>query len=131
MSNKTENHTVMLAANWNPVPQLSCSLGVAYTMAKQKMRNILMPYISYTDAAPSFSSWYGEYNPANLNNIDSYSDLKYDITDINFLATYNVNSWVDLTVDLLYSDFKDKNPYVYGDETGRYSSLKTYVTFKF
>ena len=94
-----------------------------------------LPDVSYDSAdsvAAGGSTWAGEYNPSNVNNMESYSHLEYDIIDLNLSASYAITDTIGVTLSYVYEDVDDDQAeYVYGDEDGTYQSLVTYLTVRF
>ena len=135
MTNSTDVNTFMASVNWQANSRLSFQLGMAYSMAEMEMEDIGLPNVVYdtTDSvAAGGSAWGGEYNPSNVNQIESYSHLEYDIIDVNLNASYAITNTIGVTVSYVYEDVDDDQAaYVYGDEEGAYQSLMTYLTVQF
>ena len=127
MNNDTNVNTFSASASWQANEKLSLALGLAYSMAEMEMEDV-----RFNSEQPLGSSVpLSDYDPANTNNMESYSDLEYDVWDINVGASYAINDNVGLNLNYVYSDTDDEEAYVYGDEDGTYQSLITYLTFRF
>ncbi|MFP3983434.1 MAG: hypothetical protein ACLFV2_07065 [Desulfurivibrionaceae bacterium] len=137
MNNDTDVNTLTAAANWRASDKLSLNFGLAYSMAEQKMEDVFFESDSFTSEGgdndvTGLPLWYGEYDPDNTNDMESYSDLEYDVWDINLGASYAISDNIGLNLNYVFSDIDDEaGGYVYGDESGNYQSLKTYVTFRY
>ncbi len=140
MANDTDVNTFMASLNWKVNSKFSVNFGVAYSMADMEMDDVSFPSELFdTDAttlpAPTTGdpagTWAGAYNPANMNKMDNYSDLEYDIIDVNLGASYAISDKIGVTVSYIYEDVDNDESYVYGDEEGTYQSLMTYLTVKF
>jgi hypothetical protein len=125
-------HTFMASANYNPLPRLSFNIGAAYSLAYSEMKNVSFSSDPHTngDRLDTDTGWEGTYDVANNNDMESYSNLDYTVWDINVGASYAINKRVGITVNYLYTDVQDDDPYVYGNEGGQYQSLMTYLTFR-
>ncbi len=137
MTNETDVNTFMASVNWQVNSKFSLNLGMAYSMADMEMQDVRFGSESFTegvtfpDLGGATSTWAGEYDPANTNDIESYSDLEYDIININVGASYAITDTIGLTVNYVYEDVESDEKYVYGDEDGDYQSLMTYLTVRF
>ena len=135
MDYTSDVHTFMVSANYNPLPGLSFNGGASYSIADSKIQNVDFASDSHTGGVnpldPDSSGWGGTYDVANNNEMESFSKLDYTVWDINVGASYAINDYVGITVNYLYTDVDDQDPYVYGDESGQYQSLMTYLTFRF
>ncbi|MFO7761289.1 MAG: MtrB/PioB family outer membrane beta-barrel protein [Thermodesulfobacteriota bacterium] len=127
MNNDTDVNTLSASASWQANERLTLNLGLAYSMAEMEMEDV-----RFDSEQPLGSSVpLSDYDPANTNNMESYSDLEYDVWDINLGASYAINDSIGLNLHYVYSDTDDEEAYVYGDEDGTYQSLITYLTFRF
>ena len=133
MDNDSDVHTFMVAANYNPLPRLSFNGGASYSIADTKMKNVSFASDPHTDGdrLDTMTGWKGTYDVANNNDMESYSNLDYTVWDINVGASYVINDYVGVNVSYLFSEVQDDDQYVYGDESGQYQSLMTYLTFRF
>ena len=135
MTNDTDVNTFMASVNWQVNTKFSVNLGMAYSMADMEMEDVSFASSSFTNvesaAAGGHATWEGEYDPANTNEMESYSDLEYEIWNFNLGATYAITDTIGLTVNYVYEDVDDDQSYVYGDEDGTYQSLMTYLTIQF
>ena len=136
MSNDTDVNTFMATVNWQVNSKFALNFGMAYSMADMEMEDVNFTSTPFTAteslAAGGSGAWDDtSYNPANTNEIESYSDLEYDIWDFNLGATYAITDKIGLTVNYIYEDVDNDESYVYGDEDGTYQSLMTYLTVKF
>jgi len=136
MTNDTDVNTFMASVNWQVNSKFSLNLGLAYSMADMEMEDVSFASTPFTYveslAAGGSGAWDDtSYNPANTNEIESYSDLEYDIWDFNIGATYAITDKIGLTVNYVYEDVENDESYVYGDEDGTYQSLMTYLTIQF
>ncbi len=102
-------------------------------MAESKMHDVSFSSEPHTDGdrLDAATGWKGTYDPANNNDMESYSELNYTVWDINVGASYAINDYVGITVNYLFTDVQDEDQYVYGDEDGQYQSVMTYLTFRF
>jgi opacity protein-like surface antigen len=126
-------HTFMVAANYNPLPRLSFNGGASYSIADSKIQSVSFSSDPHTDGdrLDTATGWKGTYDVANNNEMESFSNLDYTVWDINVGASYAINDYVGVNVTYLYTDVDDQDQYVYGDESGQYQSLMTYLTFRF
>ncbi|MDL1958984.1 MAG: hypothetical protein LWX01_10685 [Deltaproteobacteria bacterium] len=133
MDYDSDVHTFMVAVNYNPLPKLSFNAGASYSMAESEMKNVDFASDSHTDGdrLDTLTGWEGTYDVANNNDMESFSQLDYTVWDINVGASYVINDYVGVTVNYLFTDVEDEDQYVYGDESGQYQSLMTYLTFRF
>jgi len=133
MDYTSDVHTFMVSANYNPFPRLSFNGGASYSIADSKIQNVDFASDPHTDGdrLDAAKPWKGTYDVANNNDMESFSKLDYTVWDINVGASYAINDYVGITVDYLYTDVDDQDQYVYGDESGQYQSLMTYLTFRF
>jgi len=133
MDYTSDVHTFMVSANYNPLPRLSFNGGASYSIADSKIQNVSFSSDPHTDGdrLDTATGWVGTYDVANNNEMESFSKLDYTVWDINVGASYVINDYVGITVDYLYTDVDDQDHYVYGDESGQYQSLMTYLTFRF
>ena len=136
MTNETDVNTFMAAVNWQFNTRFSMNLGMAYSIANMEMQDVKFGSESFQEGVTfpdlgATTTWGGEYNPDNTNDVESYSDLEYDVININIGATYAITDTIGLTVDYVYEDVSSDEDYVYGDEDGDYQSLMTYLTVRF
>ncbi len=144
MENNNDVHTIMATFNWNVLKNLSFNAGVAYSIADMEVEDVDFPNESWTyDQERDFIDrdmrgnseaavkWAGEYNPANMNDMESYSDLEYSILNINIGVNYAISSRIGLTLNYTFEDVDDDEAYVYGDTDGTMQSLMGYMTFRF
>ena len=133
MDYDSDVHTFMVAANYNPLPRLSFNAGASYSIAESEMKNVDFASDPHTDGdrLDAASRWKGTYDPAYNNNMESYSNLDYTVWEIEAGMSYAINNHVGVNVSYLFSEVQDDDQYVYGDESGQYQSLMTYLTFRF
>ena len=135
MTNETDVNTFMASVNWQFNSKFSMNFGMAYSMAEMEMQDVSFASSSFTNvesaAAGGHATWFGEYDPVNTNQIENYSDLEYDIINVNIGASYFFTDTIGLTVNYVYEDVESDESYVYGDEDGDYQSLMTYLTVRF
>ncbi|MEA3547594.1 MAG: MtrB/PioB family outer membrane beta-barrel protein [Thermodesulfobacteriota bacterium] len=136
MTNETDVNTFMASVNWQVNTKFSMNFGLAYSLAEMEMQDVKLGSVSFVEGVTfpdlgATTTWGGEYDPANTNDIESYSDLEYDVININIGATYAITDTIGLTVDYVYEDVSSDEDYVYGDEDGDYQSLMTYLTVRF
>ena len=133
MDYDSDVHTFMVAANYDPLPRLSFNVGASYSIAESEIQNVDFASDEHTngDRLDTMTGWKGTYDPDNNNHMESYSELDYTVLDINVGASYAINDYVGITVNYLFSEVQDDDQYVYGDESGQYQSLMTYLTFRF
>ena len=137
MTNETDVNTFMASVNWQVNTKFSMNFGLAYSLANMEMQDVrfgsesFVEGVSFPDLGGITTTWGREYDPANTNHVESYSDLDYDIININVGATYAITDTIGLTVDYVYEDVSSDEDYVYGDEDGDYQSLMTYLTVRF
>jgi opacity protein-like surface antigen len=128
-------HTFMIATNYSPLPKLSFNAGASFSMAESEMKNVdFASDASSTnpldsDIAPG--TWGGTYDVANTNSMESYSNLDYTVWEFEAGMSYAINNNVGVNVSYLFTEVQDDDQYVYGDESGQYQSLMTYLTFRF
>ena len=133
MDYDSDVHTFMVVANYDPLPRLSFNVGASYSIAESEIKNVSFASDEHTDGdrLDTMTGWKGTYDVANNNDMESFSNLDYTVWDINVGASYAINDYVGVTVNYLYTDVEDDDQYVYGDESGQYQSLMTYLTFRF
>ena len=133
MNYDSDVHTFMVAANYTPLPGLSFNVGAAYSMAESEIEDVSFSSDIHTDGdrLDTTTGWQGTYDVANNNDMESFSKLDYTVWDINVGANYVINDHIGITVNYLFSDVDDDEQYVYGDESGQYQSLMSYLTFRF
>ncbi len=132
MNNSTDINTFMASVNWQANSRLALQFGMAYSMAEMEMEDVSFVDVSWTAPTTTGSNWDGEYNPSNVNQVESYSHLEYDIWNVNMSASYAINDTIGVTLSYVYEDVDDDQAaYVYGDEEGSYQSLVTYLTVRF
>jgi hypothetical protein len=135
MDYDSDVHTFMVAAKYNPLPKLSFNAGASFSMADSEMKNVSFASDEITGDNPldpgTAGSWGGTYDVANNNNMESYSNLDYTVWEIEAGMNYAINKHVGVNVSYLFSEVQDDDQYVYGDESGQYQSLMTYLTFRF
>jgi len=133
MDYDSDVHTFMVAANYDPLPRLSFNVGASYSIAESEIKNVSFASDPHTDGdrLDATTGWVGTYDVANNNDMESFSQLDYTVWDINVGASYVINDYVGVTVNYLFTDVEDEDQYVYGDESGQYQSLMTYLTFRF
>ncbi|MCK4425197.1 MAG: hypothetical protein KAV69_00500, partial [Deltaproteobacteria bacterium] len=126
-------HTFMVAANYDPLPRLSFNVGASYSIAESEIKNVSFSSDEHTDGdrLDTMTGWKGTYDPAYNNNMESYSNLDYTVWEIEAGMSYAINNHVGVNVSYLFSEVQDDDQYVYGDESGQYQSLMTYLTFRF
>lgn len=133
MNNSTDVNTFMASLHWQASKKLALQLGMAYSIAEMEMEDVWFESESWTDVtADTGAAWFGEYDPANTNEMESYSKLDYTVWDLTLSASYAISNNIGLSVNYVYEDVEDDAAsYVYGDEDGNYQSLMTYVTVRF
>ena len=133
MSYEDSAHTLMAAVNWKATDKLDVTFGAAYSIAESEMEDVYFVSDPHTngDRMDAATPWKGTYDLANTNNMESYSHLEYNILDLNLEAKYSLSDNMDLTVKYLLTDVQDDQNYVYGDESGLYHSLRTWITYRF
>jgi hypothetical protein len=126
-------NTFMATANWQASDKLNLNFGVAYSMATSEIQDVTFISDPHTngDRMDALTPWKGTYDLANTNDMESYSELDYNILDLNIEAMYSFSHNLDLTVNYMISDVDDRENYVYGDESGFYHSLRAWVTYRF
>jgi opacity protein-like surface antigen len=133
MDYDSDVHTFMVAANYDPLPRLSFNVGASYSIAESEIKNVSFSSDEHTDGdrLDTMTGWKGTYDPAYNNNMESYSNLDYTVWEIEAGMSYAINNHVGVNVSYLFSEVQDDDQYVYGDESGQYQSLMTYLTFRF
>jgi hypothetical protein len=133
MDYDSDVHTFMVAANYDPLPRLSFNVGASYSVAESEIKNVDFASDPHTDGdrLDTTGKWKGTYDPAYNNNMESYSNLDYTVWEIEASMSYTINNHVGVNVSYLFSEVQDDDQYVYGDESGQYQSLMTYLTFRF
>ena len=144
MENDNDVHTIIASVNWNVMEKLTFNAGVAYSFADMEMEDVKFPSVSYTyDQERDFNDrdmkgnpesavkWAGEYNPANMNDMESYSDLEYSVWNISLGMSYQFSRNIGVTLNYTFEDVDSDEEYVYGDTDGTMQSLLGYVTFRF
>jgi hypothetical protein len=133
MNSDDHVNTLMATANWKTSEKLSLNFGVAYSMSKSKIKDVSFASDPHTngDRLDAMTPWKGTYDLANTNDMESYSELEYNVLDFNIEALYSISHNLDLTVNYLLTDVDDGESYVYGDESGFYHSLRAWVTYRF
>jgi len=136
MNNSTDVNTFMASANYQVNSKFAVNFGLAYSMAEMEMDDVKFGSVSFQDGVyfPDLgetTTWGGEYDPANTNRMEHYSNLEYDIWNINIGASYAITDTIGLTVNYTYEDVDNDQSYVYGDEDGDFQSLVTYLTVQF
>ncbi len=113
--------------------KLDLTFGLAYSMSESKMKDVDFYSDPHTDGdrLDTLTPWKGTYDVANTNNMESYSKLEYNTIDFDVEALYSLADNIDLTVKYMLTDVDDSEDYVYGDESGFYQSLFTWVTYHF
>ena len=126
-------HTLMGTATWKAMDKLDLTFGLAYSMSESKMKDVDFYSDPHTDGdrLDTLTPWKGTYDVANTNNMESYSKLEYNTIDFDVEALYSLADNIDLTVKYMLTDVDDSEDYVYGDESGFYQSLFTWVTYHF
>ena len=102
-------------------------------MAESEIQDVYFQSDPHTagDRLDYLGPWKGTYDLANTNEMASYSKLEYNTLDLSLEAQYSFTKDIDLTVKYLLTNVDDQEQYVYGDESGLYHSLRTWVTFRF
>jgi hypothetical protein len=135
MDYDSDVHTFMVAANYNPLPKLSFNLGGSFSMADSEMKAVDFASDPHTGGVnpldPNGPAWGGTYDVANNNNVESYSNLDYTLWEFEAGASYAINNRVGINVSYYFSEVQDDDNYVYGDESGQYQSVMTYLTLRF
>ncbi len=133
MNYKDDVNTLMATANWQANKKLSLNFGIAYSLSKSKVKDVSFVSDPHTngDRLDTLTPWKGTYDLANTNQMESYSELEYNILDFNLEARYSFSNNLDLTVNYMLTDVDDRENYVYGDESGLYQSLRAWVTYRF
>ncbi len=126
-------HTLMATANWKAMDKLSFTFGLAYSMAESEMEDVYIASDPHTngDRLDTLTPWKGTYDMANTNDVESYSKLEYNTINFDVEAQYDIADNMDLTVKYMLTDVDDSEDYAYGDESGMYQSLLTWVTYHF
>lgn len=71
------------------------------------------------------------YDPALLSAMTSYSDLHFVQTDLSLGATYAFTPALYANAQGVWQRFRDKDPYVYGDQDGNTWRASIGVGYKF
>ena len=133
MTNENNISTWMIQADWRPAEKLEINTNLAYSLAASTMSGVQFPNDLHIDGdrLDSLSSWEGTYDPANINNMETYSNLDYTIIDFTLAARYAFSDSLSFSIKYLFSDVTDDSPYVYGDQDSTYHTVLSSLNWKF
>ncbi len=100
-----------------PTQKLDFHLKGSYTIAKGSFDTVHM-------RLPDEVLSHGNYDYSDMNN---YSDLDQSYFELDFGGTMMVTDNVGVFTNFKYMDFTDDQPYIYGDETGKYYDVSAGV----
>ncbi len=140
MDYRTEAHTIMASAAWNPMPRFSFTANASYTMGRGNITDLefghlpaffqqdLKIWMDTTSVNPNMPHLYDTFY---LNDMSSYSNLDFKDMEIEIGASYALTPKVGLGLKYFYSDVEDEEEYVYGSQDVTVQSLMGFITYHF
>lgn len=119
-------HTISLNTTYQPTEKLKLYANAMYNDAKAEMSGLYLSPIVTTDYIINKM-----YSTDNLARFSTYSDLNYELVELNLGGTYSFTNNLYLTAQAGFSQFVDEAPYVYGDQDGVSYSGSLGVGYRF
>ena len=121
---ENEAHVFYLSVNLVPMPRLELAGTLSYTSGEAEMDDL-----DFTPEDDPFAL--DGYSFANLQGTDDFSDLDYQMFELELTATYQLRDNLAVGLNYWYSDFQDDEEYVYGDLDGDAFTLTGFLTYHF
>jgi opacity protein-like surface antigen len=125
MENETDVNTLLVSSDFTVTEKLKFNGGIIFNWGKSKMDNLSAGYYQGTDPAKfgydhaiAFSVW------------EDNSELKIEEFEYFVGCSYDVNEHLSLNLNVSYTDYNDKEPYLY-DTDGDFLLVNTGLTYRF
>ncbi len=138
MEYRTEAHTFMAGANYNPLPNVQLNANLSFTAGRGNMVDIYFASMYPTgdekldfDTSALNPNQPYLYDVAYWNDVEEYSDLEFTEVDLTIGAFYQLSKAVGVGLNYYFTDFEDDDPYVYGEQDVTVQSIMGFMTFRF
>ncbi len=119
-----EAHVFYMSVNFVPMPKLEFAGTLSYTSGEADMDDLDFSAGDDPFTLPGYSF-------ANLKGTDDFSDLDYQMFELELTATYQILDNLSVGLNYWYSDFQDDEKYVYGDLDGDAYTFTGFLTYHF
>ncbi len=120
----SEVHHVYLSSSFVPSERVRFYGTVSFTKSEAALDVVTMPDV--TDALNGDLT----HQDFTFPEMHEYSDLKYQLIKVDLGVSVRLNPRITWTADAQYGDLTDDAPYVYGNETGSLTMIRTGVKFE-
>lgn len=127
---KTNAHNMYLTGSFQISQKVRLFGNLNYNMSDAQYDQVIMPDVEDRlingAGAPELS-----HQDFTFNNMDDYSNLKYQILSLHSGMEYRVSPKVMITLDGDFISLNDDAGYVYGIETGQFLMIRAGVGYGF
>ena len=127
---KTNAHNMYLTGSFQISPKVRLFGNLNYNMSDAQYDQVIMPDLEerFEDASYEFELHHQDFT---FDNMDDYSNLKYQILSLHSGMEYRVSPKVMITLDGDFISLNDDAGYVYGIETGQFLMIRAGVGYGF
>jgi hypothetical protein len=122
---RNQSHNLFFTANVAPTDQLRLHGKVNFNLATAELDQVVMPDVTTREG---FDLNHQDFS---FDEMHEYSNLDYELLNLSAGVEYLLGEGVTFTADLDYADLTDNAGYVYGIESGSFSTIRTGVRFEF
>jgi len=128
---KNKVHNVYLTANLMVNPKFNIFSSVGYNKAQGALDQVNMPDIqnrlyNTTIGGPDLQN-----NDFTFTQMNTYSDLDYELINISLGFEYRILPKVTYTADGNYINLNDNQSYVFGDQSGSFFMVRSGIKIDF
>jgi hypothetical protein len=127
---KTNAHNMYLTGSFQVSPKVRLFGNLNYNMSDASYDEVIMPDVEerLVNLAGTAELHHQDFT---FENMDDYSNLKYQILSLHSGIEYRVSPKVKVTVDGDFISLNDDAGYVYGIETGQFLMIRAGVGYGF
>lgn len=128
---RSNTFNLYLTASYKPTQAISLTGSMDYNISRGELDQVIMPDV--TDRL-----WNDEKGETDLQHQDftfdqmhELANLDYQMLNLHLGISYLIRTNLYLTLDGEYVNFKDKEGYVFGDESGSLLMVRTGIKYSF
>lgn len=121
----SKSHYLYFTTGFTPTPRIRTFGTVSLTNSEAALEQVIMP-----DVTSRLAGDLG-HQDFTFPEMHTYSDLKYQLVKLSLGVSVKVSPRVTWTASGDFADLKDDAPYVYGDETGSLTVVRTGIQIDF
>ncbi len=127
---KTNTHNMYLTGSFQVSPKVRLFGNLNYNMSDASYDQVIMPDVEdrLVNLAGTPELHHQDFT---LDDMDDYSNLKYQVISLNTGMEYRVSPKVLISIDGDFVSLNDDAGYVYGIETGQFLMIRAGVGYGF